>query len=101
MPAARPSQPPTGADMDALVKRVNDLSVKAGLGKFTSKLSNWKRWVGGEKEYDVTGLRDVVNTNAIYTDAIKKDVDAHGQSIVEMRADIRALQEAPAPRPFP
>lgn len=87
--------------MDALVKRVNDLSVKAGLPKFTSTLSKWKRWVGGEKEYDVTGLRDVVNTNAIYTDAIKKDVDADGQAITDLTKRVQVLEEAPAARPFP
>lgn len=99
--SAKPTQPPTGADMNALVVRIDDLSKKV-LGKgFTSKLPLWKRWVGGEKEYDVTGLRDVVKANADFTDAIKRDVDAHGQAIIEMRAEIAALKEAPPSRPFP
>ena len=87
--------------MDALVKRVDALSQKSGLGKFTSKLPLWKRWVGGEAEYDVTGLRDVVDTNAKYLDAVKGDVDAHSQAIIELRQDVQVLKEAPPSRPFP
>lgn len=102
MAAAKPTQPPSGADMSALVKRVDELSKKAGLGAFTSKLPLWKRWLGGEKpDYDGTGLRDVVNTNAVFLDQVKGDVDANGQAIAELKADVQVLKEAPAPRPFP
>jgi hypothetical protein len=104
--SAKPTAPPSGADFSALVTKVNEVAGKVGVAKLsttiTGKIPAWKRWVGGEKpDYDGKGLRDVVNANAIYTDQIKFTVDAQGQSINEMRAEIRALQEAPAARPFP
>lgn len=73
MASKKPTQPPSGADMAALVERVNQLSKKTLGQQFTSKLPNWKRWVGGEAEYDTTGLRDVVNANALMLD----DTNAH------------------------
>jgi hypothetical protein len=101
----KPQQPPSGADFSALVKKVNELADKTGIAKLnatiTGKIPAWKRYVGSEVEYDTKGLRDVVNANAFFLDAVKDDVDAHGQAIIEMRADIRALQEAPPARPFP
>lgn len=104
--SAKPTAPPSGADFSALVKKVNDLAVKAGLdplnSTITGKIPAWKRWVGGEgPDYDVKGLRDVVNTNALFTDAIKGDVDVLAQAVIELRADVQALLEAPAPHPFP
>lgn len=106
MASAKPTQPPTGADFSALVKKVNELATKAAIPLLsetvTGRIPLWKRWVGGEKpEYDGTGLRDVVNSNAIMLDNVKKDVDVSAQAIIELRADVQALQEAPAARPFP
>jgi len=103
MASAKPTQPPA-ADMSVLVNRVDALSKKAGLGALpigATKLPAWKRWIGGEAEFDSSGLRDVVNSNAVMLDNQKKDLDAHGQSIIELRADVQALKEAPAARPFP
>lgn len=102
--SAKPGQPPS-ADLSVLVNRVDALSQKAGLGPIppgATKLPLWKRWLGGEKpEYDGTGLRDVVNTNAIFLDGVKRDGDVNSQAILELRADVQALKEAPAPHPFP
>lgn len=103
--SAKPSQPPSGADFSALVKKVNELAGKAGVAKLnttiTGKIPAWKRWVGGEDEYDGTGLRDVVNANALFQDQMKAAIDAQAQSIIDLRADVQVLKEAPAPRPFP
>lgn len=103
--SAKPTQPPSSADFSALVKKVNELATKVGVAKLsdtvTGKIPAWKRWVGGEAEFDGSGLRDVVNANAGFTDQIKAQTDANSQSIVELRADVQALKEAPAPRPFP
>lgn len=105
MASAKPTQPPSGADFDALVKKVNSLCAKTGLTPLSATISGkipaWKRWVGGEKEYDGSGLRDVVNSNAITLDGVKNNVDSHSQAIIDLRADVKALMEAPAPRPFP
>lgn len=104
MASTKPTQPPA-ADLSVLVNRVDALSVKAGLGKLplgATKLPLWKRWLGGEKpEYDGTGLRDVVNSNAIMLDGVKRDGDVNSQAILELRADVQALKETPAPHPFP
>lgn len=101
--AAQPTQPPS-ADLNAVLNKIDEIAAKVGVAKLgvgARKMSNWKRWVGGEAEYDVTGLRDTVNTNAIQQNQMKTNLDAQAQSIIEMRADIQALMEAPAPRPFP
>jgi hypothetical protein len=92
--------------MSALVKKVNELAAKVGIKPLSStasaKLPAWKRWVGGEgPDHDVTGLRDVVNTNAIYTDQIKGDVDSLGDKAQNHESRIRALEAAPISRPFP
>ncbi len=104
--ALPPSQPPSGADMSALVKRVNELSLKV-LNKSLAKgalegLPRWKRWVGGEAEYDIVGLRDRLATLTTCANQIKSlDVDQMKQEIIDLKIAVAALQEAPAPRPFP
>lgn len=100
MASAKPTQPPT-ADMTGLIAQVDKLSKKVFGTGFTSTLPAWKRWVGGEAEFDVKGLRDVVNSHAIMLDNMKQDVDASAQAILELRADVEALKEAPPARPFP
>lgn len=105
--AKAPTQPPGGADFSALVKKVNELASKVpGVtplnATITGKIPAWKRWVGGEgPDYDVTGLRDIVATNAIFTNEVKSDVDSHGQALLEIRQDIRELQEAAPSTSFP
>lgn len=105
MASTKPTQPPSGADFNALVNKVNELAKKVGASPLnatiTGKIPAWKRWVGGEKEYDGIGVRDVVNSNAIMLDGVKSTVDTHSQAILDLRADVQALMEAPAPRPFP
>ena len=39
------------------------------------KFPAWKRWVGGEGEYDGKGLRDVVEANAHGMDQLKAGLD--------------------------
>lgn len=103
MPSAKPTQPPA-ADLSALVNRVDELSKKAGLGALgtgAKALPRWKRWIGGEKpDFDGSGLRDVVATNAIYLDGVKRDVDLHTERLDTQAARIEALENAPAV-PFP
>jgi len=108
MPSAKPGQPPS-ADMSVLLKRVDELSAKAGMAALPTGAKNlprWKRWLGGEKpEYDGTGLRDVVQTNAVFLDAVKHDLDDFRENIgvalnsVDRRLD--ALEAASVTAPFP
>jgi len=105
MAAAKPTKPPSGADMNALIVSHNEMRLKLGLQPLVSQLQKWKRWVGGEAEYDGTGLRDVVNADAIYTDQIKNQLDdvderelAHYISI-DNRLD--RLEAAQSFSPFP
>lgn len=104
MASAKPTQPPafdaTGheAALYASVRKPDGTPYQVFADK---ALPQWKRWVESTGEYDGKGLRDVLNQNAMYTDAIKGDVDLHGQAIIELRADVQALKEAPAARPFP
>lgn len=92
--------------MASLVQRVDELSVKV-LGKSLAKgakegLPRWKRWVGGEGEFDVSGLRDRVATLVTFVNQIKgDDVDPLKAQVLDLRLRVSALEEAPAPRPFP
>lgn len=103
MASAKPGQPPA-ADMSVLVKRVDELSKKAGLGSIpvgATKLPLWKRWLGGEKpEYDGTGLRDVVKTNADMLDDVKGDVDTHSERLNRHSDRLAALEAQPPQVPF-
>lgn len=87
--------------MSALVAKVNELATKAGVKTLTSTLPVWKRWVGGEGEYDVKGLRDVVNSNAIMLDNQKSDVDSLRAEAQDHETRIAALEAQPPARPFP
>jgi hypothetical protein len=108
MPAAKPTQPPA-ADMSVLIKRVDELSQKAGLGPIppgAQKLPMWKRWLGGEKpEFDGSGLRDVVQTNAVFLDAVKRDLDDSKENIgvgmVSLDRRLDALEAQIGNPPFP
>lgn len=108
MPSAKPTQPPS-ADLSALVNRVDELSKKAGLGALgtgAKALPRWKRWIGGEKpDYDASGLRDVVQTNAVYLDSVKRDVDDFrentGVALVSVDHRLDALEAAVQHPPFP
>ena len=105
MASAKPTQPPSGADFSALVKKINELATKAGIAPLSSTITGqipaWKRWVGGESEFDGPGLRDVVNADAIFVDQLKTGLDSHSQAILDLQAAVQALQEAPPARPFP
>lgn len=108
MAAQKPTQPPA-ADMSVLVNTVDALSQKVlgkPLGLGAKQLPRWKRWLGGDKpDYDGTGLRDVVNTNALYLDNVKKDLDEY-QAADNLRqqntnARLAALEAQINNPPFP
>lgn len=68
-------------------------------------LTKWKRWVGGEFEYDGVGLRDVVNSNAIHLDAVEENLNAHKAADQSRHSAINqrlsALEAAAQTVPFP
>lgn len=68
-------------------------------------LTTWKRWVGGEFEFDGKGLRDVVNANAIHLDAVEDNLNAHKAADQSRHATINqrlaALEAASQTSPFP
>lgn len=103
--ALQPPQPPTGADFAALVAKVNEVATKAGVAKLSATITKaipaWKRYVGGEAEFDGSGIRDVVTANAIQQNQMKTTQDTHSQAILELRAAVQELKEAPAAHPFP
>src|SRR5262245_28903931 len=107
--AITPATPPSGADFSALVKKVNELATKAGIAPLssaaTAKIPLWKRWVGGEgpeyNEASERGLKTSVSVNADQLNRVKSDVDVHSQAILELRADVEALKEAPPTTSFP
>lgn len=108
MPAQLPTDPPA-SDFSTMEKAWYD-NLKRPDGQpyevFNNKtLTTWKRWVGGEFEFDGTGLRDTVKTNAIFLNAVKSDLDDHRAAdlarhqIVNQR--LAALEAAVANPPFP
>lgn len=104
MASAKPTQPPA-FDATGHEKALYDSVRKPDGSPYAvfadQSFPRWKRWVESNVEYDGKGLRDVVNINALMLDNLKADVDLHGQAIIELRADVQALKEAPAARPFP
>ena len=108
MPSAKPGQPPA---FDATAhENVLNTELKKDDGSsyavFTDKaFPRWKRWVDGTAEYDGTGLRDVVNANAIHLDAVEQNLNAHKENDNDRHALIAsrlaALEAAANEDPFP
>ena len=112
--SAKPTQPPAG-DFATFSKALYDKVRKDGYATGApfqvfadGTLPKFTRWVSGLGEYDAVGLRDVVNTNALFLDEVKGDLDQHRSADnarhAVMRADITALQaevEALRGGPFP
>ncbi len=72
--------------------------------KLASQLIEWKQWVEATDNYDGVeggGMKDILNAGLIAVDKLKLQVDALAQGQIELRADVQALQEAPAAKPFP
>lgn len=107
----KPIQPPSGADFSQLVKKVNEIATKTGVkplsSLITGRIPAWKRWVGGEAEFDGDkgGLRDVVNANALALDALKNSVDIFKQNNAEVNATqnqrLAAIEAQLSSNPFP
>lgn len=55
---------------------------------------NWAGVVGG-------GMQDILKALCVSVDKLKVQADISSTAIVELRADVQALKEAPAARPFP
>lgn len=105
----KPTQPPTfdeGTFARRLYERVLTPSTNKPYAVFKPDyFPKFVRWVKGSEEFDGIGLRDVVNANAIYLDAVKDDLDqineretAH-HTAQAMR--LAALEEAVSNPPFP
>lgn len=108
MPSQKPTQPPA-SDFDAMedawftnLRRPDGQPYQVFANQ---TLTKWKRWVGGEFEFDGKGLRDVVNANAIYLDEVKDGLDAHKAADQSRHSAINqrlaALEAAAQTNPFP
>lgn len=109
MPSQKPTQPPA-SDFSTMEKAWFDNLKRPDNGEpyqvFANKtLTRWKQWVGGEAEFDGKGLRDVVNANALYADAVKADLDDHRRADLDRHQTINsrlaALEAAVQSPPFP
>lgn len=107
MPSLKPTQPPTFAEgtfAQRLHERVLSPEGKRYLVFGSQYFPKFVRWVKGTGEYDGTGLRDVVNANAIFLDHVKEDLDTHKEVDAERHAQlaarVRKLEEGGLP-PFP
>ncbi len=91
--AKLPTQPPS-FDAGAFAKHVGitDADVK--------NFQSWKRWCGGELEFDGTGLRDVVAANAVGLNAVKANLDQADGQITQLFERVTALEAQPR-LPFP
>jgi hypothetical protein len=108
VPSAKPTQPPA---FDASAhEKVLDTELKKDDGSsyavFQDKaFPRWKRWVDGAAEYDGTGLRYVVNANALYLDEVKNGLDAHKDADATRHQTVNqrlaALEAQAASPPFP
>jgi phage/plasmid-associated DNA primase len=101
-PIKKPTQPPSSFSADALVKALNEARAKVGLSAHVSALPAWKRWVGGEREYDTSGLRDVLNTYGYAIDDIKSHLDAFDEREATHYRELKAAVEGLSTgSPFP
>lgn len=108
MPSLKPTQPPA-FDAKGFTQRLWERVTKPDGGQYAvfsqEGLPRWVRWVGGTSEYDGKGLRDVVNTNAIYLDDVKNDLDAHkaldNDRHGKLAMRVAALEGQQTTSPFP
>lgn len=64
----------------------------------------WKQWVESTSGFDGAdkgGLRDVLDADMKAVDLLKTHTDSNSQAILELRADVEALKEAPPSTSFP
>jgi hypothetical protein len=97
----KPKGPPT-LDMLSVTTRLQ--ANQAITPKLAAQLIEWKQWVESTDNWDgvaAGGIRDILNSVCIGVDKLKLTVDALSQGQLELRADVQALQEAPAAHPFP
>jgi hypothetical protein len=104
MASKKPNQAPDW-NVDGFITKLNQIAAKVGISPFnTTAQPAWKRWVEASGDQDVAGLRDVVNTNAIYLDDVKGDLDTYkglsSSEIADLDKRVAALEAAPA-LPFP
>lgn len=64
----------------------------------------WKQWAESTDNWagvEGGGIRDILNALCVSVDKLKIQADTSSTAIVELRADVEALKEAPPSRPFP
>jgi hypothetical protein len=75
----KPTQPPVfdeGTFAKRLYERVLTATTQQPYAVFKPDFfPKWARWLSGKGEYDGVGLRDCVNSNALYLDAVKDHLD--------------------------
>lgn len=97
----KPSQAPTfnaKAFTDALV------AGKPVSSTLAAQYIAWKQWVESTNTFDGAdkgGLRDVLDADMKAVDLLKAHTDSNSQAILELRADVEALKEAPPSTSFP
>lgn len=108
MPSAKPTQGPT-FDEATFAQRLRERVLTATGQPYSvfkpDYFPKFIRWVRGTEEFDGTGLRDVVNTNAIMLDGVKDDLDNHRDAdnarhaVLSQR--VTALEGQVSSSPFP
>jgi hypothetical protein len=108
VPSQKPTQPPAG-DFGTFAKALWERVRKPDNSPYQvfadGTLPRFTRWVGGTAEYDGTGLRDTVNANAEYLDAVKNDLDKHkgvdNDRHAALAQRVTALEGQTTVSPFP
>lgn len=105
MAAPLPPNPPQGWSASEFDKLIANFASKLGLPappSSTKMVTPW-RWTSGTGVFDGVGksLRDNLEGLVKFTNQLKVGQDAQAQSIIELRADVEALKEAPPSTSFP
>lgn len=108
MPSKKLGSAPTFDEM-TFAKRLHERVLTTGGKQFAvfqeRYFPTWVRWVRGTGEFDGSGVRDVVNANAIYLDDVKGDLDNfrenQGVAHNSINARLAALEAAVGDPPFP
>lgn len=104
MAASLPPNPPSSWSADTFDKTLALIASKVGVTiPAAAKMVTPWRWTAGISPFDgaTKGLRDNLEALVKFANALKVGQDAHSQSIIELRADVEALKEAPPSSSFP
>lgn len=104
MAASLPPDPPSSFSAADFDKLIASIATKVGVVvKADTKFVTPWRWIAGISPFDgaAKSIRDNLEALVKFSNATRTITDSQAQAIIDLQADVQALKEAPAARPFP